>query len=235
MEKYHGIATYTYYFRLPKTSTEKNIYAYIWNSKALSNGSESINPWPGLPMEQVSDYVYKIQVTKNMAHYKDFDSIIFNNGNNGNEGGIQTVDIKLDRNANNNQVYSLSEYDTPGKQRLMVYGGELKNGRCYAYLWNDNNDVLAEWPGIDITDNVVADATWYVEFDAKKYTKIIFNAGQGNAQTQDLTIPNGSDWTCDFSQARSQQDMSVWSKNHRYGSWSDYITPETLEPSHSHD
>ncbi|MDY4812260.1 MAG: starch-binding protein, partial [Ruminococcus sp.] len=70
----------TYYFE--NSQNWSSVYAYVWSS---SSGAK-IAAWPGTPATLVKDNIYSITFDVNK-----YDSVIFNNNNN----GSQTVDITL--------------------------------------------------------------------------------------------------------------------------------------------
>lgn len=235
MEKYHGIATYTYYFKVPDDWKSKDIHAHIWNSKSEKQGNHIGTDWPGLPMQQVDGSIYKVEVSSNESFYSSYDSIIFNDVGYDNETGThQTSDLTLDRAKNNNQLYKIEKYSDPTHKRVFIkIPGNWENTTIYAYAWRTVNGQTINnqsWPGVNITANKFSiDGYWYI-VDTSKFNQIIFSTSNSNAypnQTSDLTIPSSQDMTYGFDNG--------WTDYYTFGSWSDYITPETLEPSHSHD
>ena len=231
MEKYHGIATYTYYFKLPNGWRGNSLHAHIWNSKVESSSTHVGTTWPGLAMKHVDGNIYKVEVTSDKNFYSTFDSIIFNDAtSNSDSSAQQTMDISIDRTKNNNNLYTISSYSSQTQTRIF-FKAPSSYSSVWAYMWyidNSGNAVYnAPWPGVDITNNKFSADGYYVIAD-NKYNQIIFSDhGSDSAKTPDLYIPSSQDMTYELGPG--------WKKDYTFGSWSEYITPETLSPSHSHD
>lgn len=85
-------------------------------------------------------------------------------------------------------------------------------GEVYAYMWNDDSDKNAAWPGVKMTD--IGGGVWRYAY-TKSYANIIFNIGSDATQTADLSFPGNG---CIFDNAS--------------GSWSSYSgnTSPTTSP-----
>lgn len=213
-----GEAVFTYYFNKPSDWNGSNMHAYIW----VNNGGE-IAAWPGLAMSYVttnnSTDVYKIEVTSDMAYYTDHNFIIFNDGSN------QTINIQLNRFENNNQIFTVggdSEKQILAWNRFTSWG----DGNVYAYLWNSSTgENIANWPGVDITSNIISENLYGIEIEKGKYDRIIFNInGNNTKQTDDLTINFSDDERYDGS----------W-HSITAGHWSNYIQSSNLTSSHTNN
>lgn len=191
---------------------------------------DAITSWPGLQMSLVEGTtdIYIIQITHDMKHYLDHNYIIFNDDDySGSEVNL-TTDTKINPFEVNNKLYSLDTYNVSGKKRIyvkVVFG----DSPVYVYLWNTYDESIknADWPGVDISQNKISDAGYYVILDDNKYTHIIINNGHGS-QTQDLEIPIEQDMTLVY-----QGRNSYFDRVYRLGNWSNYLTPQTMLPSHS--
>lgn len=193
----------TYYFEKPD-SWGSTIYAHIW-----INGGTGGTSWPGLQMTNVGTQngksIYKIEITEDMAFYEGHNRIIFN------DGTKQTINITTSS-GNNNKIYkciSNENNQVLAFNRLSSWPGT----KVYAYLWiTGDSDRIAEWPGVDITNNLISENLYAIEIDKNiGYKYIIFNNGKDNGgssnnrQTNNLTIDfsedkkyNGEGWSLLF-------------------------------------
>jgi hypothetical protein len=164
-----------------------NLHCYMWNSDSDKNAT-----WPGIAMTKVTDDVYAYTLSGN------YGNIIFNTGN----GGSQTADMVY---PGANKIYDLnagswSDYTgntivtnpttpTTGGDGTTVYCDNDANwSTVYCYMWNSDSDKNATWPGVAMT----ADGNGNFVYTASKtFANCIFNAGNGGAQTADLTAKHG--------------------------------------------
>lgn len=176
-----GQITYTYYFEKP--SDWSTVNAYLWVEP-----STSYSAWPGTAMTATGNNstrglpIYKIEIKPGEANYRQYEKIIFNNGNN-----IQTVNISLTA-QNNNQLYY---FPTTGTRRLIFYTKNGEHGsQTYAYVWKQGGSALAGWPGTDVTSTYnSSNKTYYMDV-THDYNYFIVNRGSGQWQSGDVPICN---------------------------------------------
>ena len=200
----------TYYFEKPD-DWGSTIYAHIW----IDGGTNSTT-WPGLQMTNIGTQngksIYKIEVTDDMAFYEGHNRIIFN------DGTKQTININTNS-GNNNKIFKC----IPDESKQLLAFNRLSKWpgiKVYAYLWiTGDSDRIAEWPGVDITNNLISENLYAIEVDKSiGYKYIIFNNGKDNGEgnnrkTDDLTI--------DFSEDKKYNDDTGWSLLYK-GSWQNY-------------
>lgn len=102
------------------------------------------------------------------------------------EGGVYTITANL-------------EGATPKSVVVTVYAATVffdntnsEWAEIYAYCWNTDDDKNAGWPGVQLTN---PDGNTYTYKSTKVYQKIIFNAGNGQPQTEDLVFENGKTYS----------------------------------------
>ena len=221
--KISRITTYTYYFKAPEDWKSESIHAHIWDSKSESQSNHIGTEWPGIQMQKIEDSIYKVEITPDENYYLTFDYIIFNDiAYDGESNTHQSVDIPVDREINNNKLYSISSYN--GSETQMFFRAPYYYSKVYAYMWHtdESNNTIenAKWPGVEITNNKISADGYYVVAD-NKYTNIIFNNGNnGNGdKTLDLDIPKSQNMTYD-------SGNNSWSNYYALGTWSKYSPPE---------
>ena len=115
--------------------------------------------------------------------------MIFNNGNGGN--GNQTPNL---------EVVDGRIYDARGNSFVTVYfdnsASSWNDVYCFAKSGEGNNETwyMGPWPGTKITetDYETASGGFYKAVIPSQAEKVIFNAGQGQPQTKDYILKDGS-------------------------------------------
>ena len=82
----------------------------------------------------------------------------------------------------------------------VVYFDNTANwGNCYIYSWTDGNEHFGAWPGKQLTETTILNGktVYVIEVpDATAATQVIFNSGNGGAQTADLKFMAGYIYNC---------------------------------------
>ena len=156
----------------------ENVYAWAWNVKDDDTTEDLCGEWPGTALEAVEG-VYTFT-------YKTFgdapDKILFNGGDN----TKQTPDYDF---------VDGKAYEYVEKQFTATFTTDANWDKVYAWIWNgsgdDTTNLLEEdWPGKELT----ADADGKYSFTYETYgdapEHILFNGGDENKKTPDLTFTN---------------------------------------------
>ena len=102
------------------------------------------------------------------------------------EGGVYTITANL-------------EGATPKSDVVTVYAATVffdntnsEWAEIYAYCWDEGGSSNKAWPGVNLIN---PDGNTYTYKSTKVYQKIIFNAGNGQPQTEDLVFENGKTYS----------------------------------------
>ena len=190
-------ASGTVYYK--NNSNWGEVYCYMWNDGGETKNAE----WPGVKMTSLKDNVWKYETSQN------FDNVIFNNGSGGN--GNQTADLQFTQSG---KLYNGSSWEdyvddnpptpttptqtpptpttptptptTPSGQKFVYCLNEASWGEVYCYMWKDGAGENAKWPGAKMDSLGDKEYRYNVSGD---WDMIIFNAGNGGAQTDDMSFP----------------------------------------------
>lgn len=165
-----------------------NLKAYLWK-----NGTSQNNSWPGVPMTFAYTNSSGYGVFSLTFDYNEYDRIIFNDGN----GQAQTVDISV---GSDGTGYRLIGAQTNGKWNVSTFNPDVRTvyftnnyvwSNLKAYLWKDGTSQNNTWPGVSMTyasTNYLSQGVFSITFDYNEYDMIIFNDGNGQAQTVDISV-----------------------------------------------
>ncbi len=172
------------YYEPQKGWNNEHIYAYIYSS---SNGEYS--GWPGEELSYDEEAgLYKIVLPKGFLNA----GVIFNDGGDHqyplyNEGFLEFYE-------NGAYIFDKAgvwrKYDQEKVEEYTVYFRNNKNwSEVYAYMWADNGNSNAGWPGeaMELVD--AKEKLYKVNIDTKNdFAHIIFNNNEGT-QTSNLDLP----------------------------------------------
>lgn len=187
-------ATYTFrkaswvdniaYLAVPEGWSTEHLYAYIYSS---SDGEYS--GWPGEEMSYDEELgLYKLTLPKGFMNA----GVIFSDGNGHqhplyNEGFHEFPE-------NGEYIYDKAgvwhKYEQGVLENYTVYFRNNKNwDEVCAYMWADNGDNNAQWPGESMSVVDASQHLYKVDIDVNKgFSHIIFNNNAGT-QTSNLDLP----------------------------------------------
>jgi hypothetical protein len=203
----------TIYFT--NTNNWSTVKAYLWK-----NGSSPVSQnaaWPGVQMTYVTTNSYNQKIYSITFDYNQYDRVIFNSGQ-----GAQTVDITIGANGTG---YYLTGTQTGGNWNVSTFTPDMRTiyftntnnwSNVNAYLWKNGSNPVSQnaaWPGVPMTyvttnngQNIYSVTLNYNEFD-----RVIFNAGQGQAQTVNINIgANGTGYYLTGTQSGSNWNVSTY-------------------------
>lgn len=165
------------------------VYCYMYNNYG-SNAQ-----FPGEAMENVSGDIWSYTVSGN------WNKIVFTDGETQSAELSYSGDGQIAKPDSSEEDFTVSwtayaEAETKAKAEKKTKLKTGAGGTVYCqndadwssvcvYMWNSDQDKLAEWPGKPMTD--LGDGVWEFNYD-KSYANIIFNAN-GAPQTSDMTFP----------------------------------------------
>ena len=170
----------TYYNRIAyfkNTEGWAEVYCYAWTGEGEN---QMLGAWPGTQAKANNDGIYYMVFTD-----IEPEKIIWNNN-----AGDQTENLTFV----NGQLY-----DSEGGTYYTLYFNNTANwGSVYYYVWNDESSETG-WPGTMITDTdyETASGGYYKAMVNSKFTKVVFNNGNGGPgnQTENLVVKDGSIYT----------------------------------------
>lgn len=182
--KFEKRTTLTLYFK--NTSNWNNIYIYMWGS----NGNNKGYPGDSTLVERIgTSQYYKFDVDLS----KGYTNIIFNPGSDSGKTSDLTLPTVGDtKNCYNYQTKQWEEYK--GETPATTYTIYLTNNKGwtnpYCYAWNSSGEKNAAFPGVKMTDtgdkNDQNQKIYKIEISSA-YTGIVFNQGNYNSQSVDVT------------------------------------------------
>lgn len=166
----------------------QGLRAYLWE-----RGTSNNNSWPGVPMTYVytnhfGEDVYSIEVD-----YNQYNMIIFNDIN----GQEQSIDIEIGNDLTgyylcNDQIEDKWNVSTFQPDVRTIYFTNNNNwNNLKAYLWKNGTSQNNDWPGDSMTyveTNPYGEDIYSITLDYSEYDRIIFNDGNGQNQTVDISI-----------------------------------------------
>jgi hypothetical protein len=176
-------ATYTVYFDKAGTGWE-NVYYYAFTD----NGTPKAG-WPGELIEHTnSDGLYEANLLE------IYTTVIFNSGKM--DGPVVGVDKTADLPVVDGKIYTLNGGANTQNGYTVYFDNTKGWGNVYAYIWKDQANRIAEWPGNSISEK---DGLYMVHVDDASYDNIIFHANTtgvvGDTKTADLKAIDGRVYT----------------------------------------
>lgn len=178
------VEKFTIHAKVPDSWESVNLWA--WNKE----GTNAFDAWPGEAMsaDDTGWYTAKAPVWVEL--------IIVN----GNEGSVQTEDIKIDPaeiwvTVADDNSFEIS-YDDPDKAEVAdvtVYAkvpDDWEGPNLWAWSAPDGTNVFTTWPGEPLDE---ADDGWYSKTIPGWVNSIIVNANEGSVQTTDVSVETGKD------------------------------------------
>lgn len=165
-----------------------NLKAYLWK-----DGSSKNNSWPGVPMKYAYTNYLGQGVFSITVDVKQYDMIIFNDADSAN----QTVDINIGADGTG---YYLSDTQTNGKWNVSTFTPDVRTiyftnnyvwSNLKVYLWKNGTSQNNNWPGVSMiyaSTNDLGQGVFSITFDYNEYDRVVFNDGNGQAQTVDISI-----------------------------------------------
>ena len=177
----------TYTAKFENNGNWAEVYAYAWTTTGEGDEAkttEFLGAWPGTKIE-ATDEGYVVTIEAEAAPEK----IIFSNG-----ADLQTADLAFE----NGKTYKFeAQPETKTFTATFENGGNWE--KVYAYAWTTvgegdeakTTNFLGDWPGTELTKNAET-GLYELSFEATEAPAfIIFNGGEGAAQTADLAFENG--------------------------------------------
>lgn len=88
-------------------------------------------------------------------------------------------------------IHYYAKFVKANTRRLYFRNSNKWNGTIHCYAWNDSSSKNAEYPGVKMTFlekyGTMEQDVYYIDID-KSFTKVIFNNGNGNEKTVDITL-----------------------------------------------
>ena len=172
----YAVLAKTVYFK--NSLNWEQVYYYTYNSNEIP-----MTGWPGEVLQANDNDLFEITLPEG------YTTVIFNNGNSGN--GNQTPNL---------EVVDGRIYDASGNSFVTVYFDNSASGwndvYCFAKSGEGNNETwyMGPWPGTKITekDYETASGGFYKAVIPSQAEKVLFNAGNGQPQTKDYKLKDGS-------------------------------------------
>lgn len=91
----------------------------------------------------------------------------------------------------NSSIHYYAKFVKANTRRLYFRNSYKWNGTIHCYAWNDSSSKNAEYPGVKMTFlekyGTMEQDVYYIDID-KSFTKVIFNNGNDNEKTVDITL-----------------------------------------------
>lgn len=91
----------------------------------------------------------------------------------------------------NSSIHYYAKFVKANTRRLYFRNSYKWNGTIHCYAWNDSGSKNAEYPGVKMTFlekyGTMEQDVYYIDID-KSFTKVIFNNGNDNEKTVDITL-----------------------------------------------
>lgn len=91
----------------------------------------------------------------------------------------------------NSSIHYYAKFVKANTRRLYFRNSYKWNGTIHCYAWNDSSSKNAEYPGVKMTFlekyGTMEQDVYYIDID-KSFTKVIFNNGNDNEKTFDITL-----------------------------------------------
>ena len=91
----------------------------------------------------------------------------------------------------NSSIHYYAKFVKANTRRLYFTNSYKWNGTIHCYAWNDSSSKNAEYPGVKMTFlekyGTMEQDVYYIDID-KSFTKVIFNNGNDNEKTVDITL-----------------------------------------------
>lgn len=91
----------------------------------------------------------------------------------------------------NSPIHYYAKFVKANTRRLYFTNSYKWNGTIHCYAWNDSSSKNAEYPGVKMTFlekyGTMEQDVYYIDID-KSFTKVIFNNGNDNEKTVDITL-----------------------------------------------
>lgn len=91
----------------------------------------------------------------------------------------------------NSSIHYYAKFVKANTRRLYFRNSNKWNGTIHCYAWNDSSSKNAEYPGVKMTFlekyGTMEQDVYYIDID-KSFTKVIFNNGNDNEKTVDITL-----------------------------------------------
>ena len=188
-------------------SMMEEIYVYAYNRAGEYN-----NEWPGEKMELVKD---RVDGLCSYTFETDYYRVIFNNGKNSDEGGIETNPIEFTGFSSSNNFYNGTEWSSewpenvvPSNTYTIYFQNTLDWEKTNAYAWTQisetNSIENAPWPGESMVLVEGRESEKIYKLDVNKDLENIKFNGFGidgietsipDEITEENCFFNGNEWT----------------------------------------
>lgn len=178
----YKLTTNTIYFDNSQSNWSE-VYYY-----AFTEDETPKKAWPGEKIPSVNSAgLYEVTLMEG------YTKVVFNNNP---ETGIVGVNQTGNLIVEDGKIYTLNG-GANNQNGYTIYFDNTNNwGAVYAYIWKDNSNLIAEWPGNNISEK---DGLYMVHVDDASYDNIIFHENTsgivGETKTNDLKAIDGRVYT----------------------------------------